>query len=122
MPSGIVPFAQEPPGIAPDKAGRPMARLTIHLQDGFANDSVVVRVNGNEVYRRSGVTTQLVLGRAEVFATEVPEGPVDVEVEVPTRHVQSTFRIEALPKTHLALSLTADGVDHFVSTKAFAYA
>ena len=99
-----------------------MARLTIHLQDGFANDSVVVRVNGNEVYRRDGVTTKLLLGRAEVFPTEVPEGSAEVEVEVPTRGVQSSFRIEVTPKTHLGLVLTAHGIEHFVSPKAFAYA
>ena len=62
-----------------------MPTLNIDLQDGFADDDVIVRVNGKEVERRSGVRTKRVLGLAHSMAITVPEGRVRLEVDVPTK-------------------------------------
>src|SRR5262245_66386233 len=57
-----------------------MARLVVHLQDGFAGDTVVVRVNNREVFHKAGVRTKLPLGYADVFETQVPDGSATVEI------------------------------------------
>jgi hypothetical protein len=59
--------------------------MTLHvaLRDGFRNDTVTIMVNGKEVYRKSGVTTDLTISFAD--SVEVPvEGPtarLEVAVE-----------------------------------------
>jgi hypothetical protein len=98
-----------------------MPRLTIHLQTGFADDTVVVRVNGAEVYRKEGVKTSLLLGYADVFDCPVPEGTAHVDIEVPSRGVRASFDVPVSARTHLGVSLRGGTVEHFVSTKAFAY-
>src|SRR6266542_5721498 len=94
-----------------------MARLTIHLQDGFADDTVLVRVNGVEVYRKSGVTTKLLLGYADVFDTAVPEGAAEIMIEVPSRDLRDAFIVPGAPKTHVGISIHANAIEHFVSPR-----
>jgi hypothetical protein len=98
-----------------------MATLTIHLQDGFADDSVVVRVGGCEVLNKRGVRTRLNLGYAEVVEAQVPEGRASIEVAVPTRNLRQAFDVEVTPRTHLAISISGDTIRHFVSRKALGY-
>ena len=42
-----------------------MALLHIAFQDGFTDDTVVVLINGGEVFRKEGVNTKLLLGYAD---------------------------------------------------------
>jgi hypothetical protein len=98
-----------------------MGRLTIHLQDGFVGDTVSVRVDGKEVFHKTGVRTKLPLGYADVFETEVPEGGAHVEVEVPSRHLSDSFQVQADPRAHVGISIHNDKVGHLVSRKAFGY-
>ena len=55
--------------------------MTLHiaLRDGFRDDTLTIRVNGREVYRKSGVTTDLSISFA---------GSVDVPVSGDTARVE----------------------------------
>ena len=39
-------------------------RLSVKLRDGFSNDTVTIKVNEKEVYRKSGVGTDLTISFA----------------------------------------------------------
>jgi len=56
--------------------------LRVRLGDGFKDDTVSVRVNGEQVYRKSGVTTDLRLSRAESVDLESDARTVRLEVAV----------------------------------------
>jgi len=58
--------------------------MTLHvaLRDGFRNDTVTIKVNGREVYRRSGVTTNLTISYADAVDVPVEGSRATVEVAV----------------------------------------
>jgi hypothetical protein len=76
-----------------------MSTLHIYLEDGFENDTVVVRVNGREVFRKAGVRTRPEISLADLVEAEVDGGPTTVGVEIPTRGEQVTIHIEDAART-----------------------
>lgn len=79
--------------------------INVALQDGFDGDTVLLRVDGAEAYRGEQVTTRTQISHAADTQLEVPDGPFTLEVDVPTRGLDETFRFD--PQTHpnVALSL-----------------
>lgn len=57
-------------------------QLFVKLRDGFNNDTVTIRVNGKEVYRKSGVKTDLTISFADAVEVSVDTSPVELEVAV----------------------------------------
>jgi hypothetical protein len=99
-----------------------IATLQLDLQDGFADDLVVVRVNGIEVFRKEGVTTKLLLGYADSFQVRVPEGSVDVEVVVPSRNLSRTVSIRISQKSYLGVSIQDGKIEYLERNEPFPYA
>jgi len=62
-----------------------MAVLSVALEDGFEDDTVVVEVNGRQVFERDGVSTRTQIGLAESFEVTVDEDEAVVEVRVSSR-------------------------------------
>lgn len=56
--------------------------LHVALLDGFRDDTVTIRVNGNEVYRKPGVTTDLAISFADAVSVPVEGATARVEVAV----------------------------------------
>lgn len=99
-----------------------MSELNIHLQEGFDNDTVTVRVGGREVYRRDGVTTRTQLGLADMVVTNADPGSVDVEIDVPTRSQREVFRVTVPDYRYLGVSLDRDGrLTHRLSSEIMGY-
>jgi hypothetical protein len=72
-----------------------MPRLQIDFEDGFDGDTVVVRADGEEVWRQDGVTTNAAISLAVIAQVEVPESAeVEVEVEVETQGLSAATRME----------------------------
>ncbi|WP_293331842.1 hypothetical protein [Microcoleus sp. CAWBG58] len=61
---------------------RSIVPLTVKLRDGFSNDTVTIRVNGKEVYQKSGVTTDLTISFADRVEVPVEESTIQLEVAV----------------------------------------
>ena len=83
--------------------------IHVALEDGFDDDTVVLRVDGQECYRGDGITTRTQISRAADTQLEVPEGGAALEVDVPTRGVRETVQLAAPLPPVVALSLR-DGV------------
>lgn len=99
-----------------------MSRLRVDLQEGFAGDDVDIRINGRESLHKEGVTTKRMLGLATSSEIEVPDGPVNVEVEVPTKHLSKTISLESSESSHLGVSIQEGEIKLIVSQKPFGYA
>jgi hypothetical protein len=82
-----------------------VSRLHLVLEDGFEDDTVVVRAEGRELLHWDDVTTRTQLSHAGDAEVEVPEGRVTLEVEVPTRGVNDRVVLDAAATPVVALSL-----------------
>lgn len=56
--------------------------LRVRLGEGFRNDTVSLRVNGEQVFHKSGVTTDLRIPRADTVDLSIQESAVQLEVRV----------------------------------------
>lgn len=70
--------------------------FTIYLDEFYENDTVIVHIDGIEVYNRQGVTTKLTISLADEFKVKSTKDEVEISVEVPTRKArkEQTFRVE----------------------------
>jgi hypothetical protein len=101
----------------------PVSRLNIHLQEGFANDTVIVRLEGREVFRDATVTTRTQIGLAEMIEIDTHSELVNVDVDVPTRSQRATFRIAPAATPWLGVSIDRTGhLTHQASAEIMGYA
>ena len=101
-----------------------MASLNIHLQEGFENDAVTLRVDGREVYAKAALSTRTQIGLADLIELEVPD-PRDhvlIEVSVPTRHQYASFPVALRQTPWVGVSLNRDGrIEHRESSVLMGY-
>lgn len=71
-----------------------MPFVHISLEDGFEQDSVIVRVDGRQIYEQHGVTTRTQISLADRIETDVDGPRATVEVAVPTRDLAGSRSIE----------------------------
>lgn len=67
--------------------------VALELGEGFADDEVAVLVDGREVWRRRGVTTNYSVGLADVVRLAPPEDVATVEVRV--RDLTDSARVDS---------------------------
>ena len=79
--------------------------INVALQDGFEGDDVLIRVDGDEAYRGDDLTTRTQISHAADTQLEVPDGPITLDVEVPTRGVRETFQLDPRSQPNVAISL-----------------
>lgn len=89
-----------------------MALLRIDLQDGFSADSVILRVNEREAFRRKSITTSILLGFAHSLAVDVPAGTATVEIELPSRELASTVSVNVTDAGYLGFSVVGGEITH----------
>lgn len=104
-----------------------MAQLQIALHGGFADDKVVVHIDGREVYRREDVTTRMQLGLADSFTVELPQRPAGVPAGTPTRvsvsvrGIEGTADVRPEETPFLAVSIRNDRITFRTSATPFGY-
>ena len=64
-------------------------RLFVKLRDGFRNDTVTISVNRKQVFRKSGVTTDLTISFADAVEIPVAEPLVQLRVAIEGSHMES---------------------------------
>ncbi len=95
--------------------------LSVALQDGFEGDLVVVRVDGDEVFRESGVSSDLRIGLATSFEVTLNHFPAIVTVELPDRGLVGETRVEDEGTLHVGASVLDGEVRFRVSAQPFGY-
>ncbi len=98
-----------------------MGSVMIDLQEGFMDDTVVIRVGEREVYRKESVSTDLVLGQADSVEVEVPEGSVSIKVSVPSRDLADAVVLKVPPQAHLGVALMHERLKFRISDETFLY-
>lgn len=80
-------------------------QIKVALQDGFDGDNVVIRVDGVEAYHGEQLTTRTQISPAAGTRLEVPDRPFTLEVDVTTRRVYETLRLDPHAQPNVTLSL-----------------
>src|SRR5262249_44130587 len=99
------------PGSGHENPDAPDTQHSLHItfREGFRGHTVVIVVNGDEVFRRSGVTTGGTMARIEPVELVVEHRLVELMVSVtPGDYLASLARdVPAYP--HLPISLVGEG-------------
>lgn len=98
-----------------------MAQLHVALQDGFEDETVVIRVAGREAFRKDNVRTKLQIGFAESFEMNVEEGSVNLETELPTKGLSKSIDLQVTNMVHVGVSLIAGQIKYRISQEPFGY-
>lgn len=99
-----------------------MATLTIDLQEGFGGEDVIVRVDGREAARLSGVLTKRMLGYADSLQVEIPEHGATVEVAVPSHDLEQRIEVRPGETPYLGVSLSPGQLSFLPYARPFGYA
>ena len=92
-----------------------MPELRSYLTDGFSEDHVVVRVNGQTILDKSGVTTKKLYGLAEQLRpVQVSGSRAKVEVHLPDRKIAATFDVDLSQGAHVPIALDNGRLSHSV--------
>ncbi|MGI0484968.1 hypothetical protein ACN4EK_05990 [Pantanalinema rosaneae CENA516] len=84
-----------------------MPLLRVALQDGLINETVIVRVNNEEVFQKTGVNTRFQIGFAELFELDVQDGKnKKVEIVLPSKQQSESQTLEISKPTYLGISIT----------------
>lgn len=96
--------------------------LHVALQEGFSDDTVVIRLDGAEVFRKPHVHTRLQIGLADSFETDVPDAPVRLEVFVPSKELAAATEVRSQGTMYVGVSVEPGGGLSFrTSTEPFGY-
>lgn len=98
-----------------------MIPLVIDLQDGFSDDVVMIKVEGNEVYYKKEVNTDYTLGRADSVEIQAHEGTIKVEIIVQSRNLSDAITLEVSAKIYLGVSILDEIIDFKISDEMFLY-
>jgi len=78
-----------------------MRELLIVFQEGFDEANITVMVNGKEVRRDVGVSTNPLLGEAFEASIELPAKGAQVGVEITNRGLKGILKVSGKPKSVL---------------------
>lgn len=98
-----------------------MTLLHIALQEGFEDETVVIRVAGREAFRKDNVRTKLQIGLADSFELNVEEGPVSLEIDLPKKSLSKSIELQVPNTVYLGVSLIAGKIQHKISHEPFGY-
>jgi hypothetical protein len=84
-----------------------MARYTLYvdIQQGFKDDTVIVKVNGNDVFAKEHKTTSPLVGPAASSSIPIDEGLAMVQALVPHRNLQGSLEFQVDSDIYLGISI-----------------
>ncbi len=99
-----------------------MRTLTIALEDGFVDDHVVVRVDGDVVLDEEHVRTRTQTGHARLIEARTAAAEYRVEVELPERGLRTTVRADPRLAPNVRVSVRGDGLEAEAGTAPLFFA
>lgn len=98
-----------------------MALLHVAMQEGFEDENVVIRVAGKEAFRKDNVRTKLQIGFADSFEMNVEEGPVTIEIDLPSKSLSKSIELQVQNAVYLSVSIIAGKIEYKISPEPFGY-
>jgi hypothetical protein len=98
-----------------------MPLLHIAFQEGFDGDTVIVRIDGKEMFRKDNVKTRLQIGYAGSFETSSHEGPVTIDILLPIKNLSETVQLQLTAATYVGVSIQQGKINYRISDQPFGY-
>lgn len=70
-------------------------KIKVGFRDGFSGDDAIITVDGKLVSRVSQLTSNPAISFAKNVEVELPKMPADVGIEVPSRHLSASAKIDS---------------------------
>lgn len=100
-----------------------MSELTIDLQNGFEDDTVLIKVNGAEVFQATKVSTRYQIGLARSVKLHAVEARSVIEIILPERVLSKSVDLDTSSPVYLGVSMTPEReITHRISSGPFLYA
>jgi hypothetical protein len=87
--------------------------LHVNLQEGFSHDSVVVLVDGRQVFRKQDVSTNPSLGLAGTMKVNTDGDRAEIEIQVVSRNTSDAHEVDLSQTPEVGISLDPEGHPHF---------
>jgi len=101
--------------------GAGMHPLHIALQDGFQGQHVRITVNGQGVYDRAGVRTDLRIARADAVDVSAPAPRARIEVTAEPGGYSGAADVDVVATPYVAIDLANGSIRFKTSAEPFAY-
>jgi hypothetical protein len=98
-----------------------MAEVTVALQEGFFDDTVVVRHAGRDLARRDGLRTRMQIGLADELTLDLPPGPIAIEIALPEKDIAAIVQLPDERPLWIGVNLEEGGLIIRVAREAFGY-
>ena len=98
-----------------------MTQVTVSLEDGFAQDHVLIRVDGATAFESTDVTTRMQTGLAAAVQVEASDAS-SLEVELPERGLSRAIYIDGSSTPYARVSLVDGDVAVTTTDQAPYYA
>ncbi|SEG97899.1 hypothetical protein SAMN05444920_111106 [Nonomuraea solani] len=93
-----------------------MASVRIDFTDGFDDDELIVRVNGEIAFHRLDVSTSPLIGLADSVELTLPPGErAEAEIELPGRGAATRLDLREAPQ--IAVSVSGSTLSHTAGTE-----
>ncbi|MEV0379422.1 hypothetical protein [Nonomuraea sp. NPDC050643] len=92
-----------------------MTSARIDFTEGFDNDEIIVRVNGEIAFHGRNVTTSPLIGLAESVELTLPGEHAEAEIELPGRGAAT--RLDLRASRQVAVSVSGSALSHTVSAE-----
>ncbi len=76
-----------------------------YFQDGFRNDTVILKINGNEEFKIQNITTDLRISLAESFRIEILNREVKLDITIPTKNLSISQTATINSKKYFTISI-----------------
>jgi len=95
--------------------------MHIALHDGFAGQTVTIVVDGRQVYRRSGVQTDLRISRADSIDVETQVTVATVEVSAQPGNLQASAQVDVKVTPYVAVDIVRGAIKLTPAAEPFQY-
>ena len=85
-----------------------MPTLKVDLQEGFSGETVVILLNGREVYRNVA-KTRTQIGLADSRSFDLPPQHLTLEVTIPLSGVSESLDLDLLQDAYVGVTVLSDG-------------
>lgn len=86
-----------------------MGRLKIALEEGFADDYVVLLADGRVIAEETEVSTRYQIGLARLVEIDLPHGTKEIELRLPEKGIAQALAFDGPPPATLRVSVSRDG-------------
>ena len=112
------------PGASAARTPKTEARsVTLHidLQDGFQNDEVIIRLDGKQVFHKSGVSTDIRISRADGFEAPSTKAESQIEIELPKKRLKASEKVQPSQKPNVGISIREGKPQFRAQSEVFLY-